>query len=251
MGYCRNFRGDFIMNKTRDKIIIGIISIVLGIIMSMQFKAVQNNFLGGLTPVQSSKELMAELSQLKIEKEDLIKEYQELENKLASIEDAESKDNLLIKSLNEDLSKYKRLAGYESMVGQGIEVSIDNPPKEMNFTYEVNLVYEYELILKLINELNAAGAEAISINDERVINITAIRTAGNNLMVNSIPQLPPFTVKAIGNKDTLDGAINQVFGIVSQFRDRNYQVNVRKIDEVIVPKANGIIKFKYAKTVEE
>lgn len=239
------------MNKTRDRIIIGIISVILGIVMAVQFKAVQSNFLGGLSPVQSSRDLMAELSVLKIEKEELLKDYENLENKLASIEDAESKDNLLIKSLNQDLLKYKKLAGYETMIGQGIEVLIDNPPKEMNFTYEVNLVYEYELILKLINELNAAGAEAICLNDERIINITAVRTAGNNLMVNSIPQLPPFTIKAIGNKDTLDGAINQVFGIVTQFRDRNYQVNVRKLDEVVIPKANEIIKFKYANTVEQ
>lgn len=233
----------------KDKVIIAIVCMALGVVLSIQFKIVQGNKIT-LLPNQKSVELTNELKKVQEEKENLLRELARLEQKLADFQTSASKENVLIKNLNEELDRYRIIGGFRDVSGPGIIVTVDNPPKDANFNADVNLVYEYELLLSLINELNAAGAEAVSINDQRLISTSEIRSAGNAININAIPQKPPYIVKAIGNKDTLDGALNQVFGIVSILRDHRYLVSVRKQDDISILKYKDVVRLKYAQPVE-
>lgn len=238
------------MKLKKDAIWIGSVCILLGIIMSLQFKTVQKNFLQGQSPSQKSAQLVGELTKLKNEKELLTSEIDSLEKKLKEIESTESKGNVVIKNLNEDLLKYKAFAGLTDVYGPGIEIFIDNPSKESNSAFETNLVYDYDVIVNLVNELNAAGAEAISINDQRILSHTEIRAAGENININQVPQTTPFLVKVIGNADTLEGALSGRFGIVSIIREKNYQIDIKKMEKVTVPRYKGILDYRYSKVVE-
>lgn len=233
----------------KDKVIIGIVCLVLGVILSIQFRIVQGNKIT-LMPNQKSTELSNELKKVQDEKESLLRELARLEQQLTDFQSSASKENVLIKNLNEELDRYKIIGGFKDVKGPGIVVTLDNPPKDANFNADVNIVYEYELLLGLINELNAAGAEAVSINDQRLISTSEIRAAGNAININATPQKPPFIVKAIGNKDTLEGAVNQVFGIVSILRDHRYLVSVHKQDDLSIGKYKDVVKLKYAQPVE-
>ena len=103
-----------------------------------------------------------------------------------------------------------------------------------------------------VNKLNEAGAEAISINEQRIVSKTEISLAGSNVNINSVPTAPPFIIKAIGDKDTLEATLNIRFGIVYTMREQySLQISVKKQDEIIIPRYNGIIKFRYAKPVDE
>ncbi len=234
----------------KDYLWIGLICVVLGVVLAQQAKIVQNDMLDGLSPRQKSGELVNELNKVREEKEVLLDQIVALETRLQEIESSESKENVLIKSLNEDLERYKMFAGLSDVEGQGITITIDNPPVDMNYAYEVNFVYDYHLLLSLVNELNAAGAEAISINDQRVTGMSEIRTAGNSINVNTIPQQAPFVVRAIGNSDTLDGAVSHRFGIVSQIRDKRYLIEVKKSDTVRISKYNHIVDFRHANVTQ-
>ncbi len=234
----------------KDYLWIGLICVILGIILSQQAKIIQRDMLDGLSPRQKSGELVSELQKVKEEKEVLLDQIVALETRLQNIESSESKDSVLIKSLNEDLDRYKLFAGLSNVEGQGIVVTIDNPPVDMNYAYEANFVYDYHLLLSLVNELNAAGAEAISINEQRITGLSEIRTAGNSININLIPQQAPFVVKAIGSSDTLDGAVNQRFGIVSQIRDKRYLIEVKKSETVRITKFNGIVDFRHANVTQ-
>ncbi len=238
------------MKLKKDAIWIGSVCILLGIIMSLQFKTVQKNFLQGQSPSQKSAQLVGELTKLKNEKELLTSEIDSLEKKLKEIESTESKGNVVIKNLNEDLLKYKAFAGLTDVYGPGIEIFIDNPTKETNSTFETNLVYDYDVIVNLVNELNAAGAEAISINDQRILSHTEIRAAGENININQVPQTTPFVVKVIGNPETLEGALSGRFGIVSIIREKNYQIDIKKMEKVTVSRYKGIIDYRYSTVVE-
>ena len=103
----------------------------------------------------------------------------------------------------------------------------------------------------MINIMNAAGAEAISVNNQRIIAMTEIHLAGNNLNINNVPTAPPFVVKAIGNSDTLEAALNIRYGIVWEMRE-NYklQVGIKKFENIIIEKYKDVIKFRYAEPVE-
>ena len=234
----------------KDYLWIGLICVILGVILAQQAKTVQRDMLDGLSPRQKSGELVTELQKVRDEKEVLLEQISALEEQIKEIESSESKENVLIKTLNEELERYKMFAGLIDVEGQGIVITIDNPPVDMNYAYDTNFVYDYHLLLSLVNELNAAGAEAISINDQRITGRSEIRAAGNSININLIPQQAPFVVKAIGSSDTLDGAVSHRFGIVSQIRDKRYLIEVKKSDNVRIPKFSRIVDFRHADVIQ-
>lgn len=238
------------MKIKKDQWMIGLICIVLGVFVAIQFKTVQKNVLQGLSPIQKSTQLVTELTKIKNERDLLQSEVETLEARLKEIEESESKGSVLIKNLNEDLNRYKALSGLVDVAGQGVEILIDNPQTSVDSTYESNLVYDYELILSLVNELNAAGAEAISINDQRVLSTTEIRAAGSDINVNKIPQNLPLIIRAIGNSVTLDNAVTNRMGIVAELRDRKYVVEVKRMEKVTISKYAGVVEFRYANIVQ-
>ncbi len=138
------------------------------------------------------------------------------------------------------------------VIGQGIIITIDNPPSDPNSSSEYDVVNHYHEIVMIVNELNAAGAEAISINDQRIISISEIRNAGNAINVNNIPQTVPIVIKAIGKKSALDGALTGRYGKVTELRTY-YQVlvDVKTMDEIIIPRYHGIIDLRYVRSVIE
>jgi uncharacterized protein YlxW (UPF0749 family) len=236
--------------KKKQRILILIVSIILGIIIASQYKVVQQNYLKGISPIKRYQELSNSYTSIVNERDNLERQIDEYESQIKAIEDSMSKENTLVRKLTSDLEKYKMVGGFVDVTGPGIEIIIDNPPSDIIMNYDINLVYDYQLINSLVNELNAAGAEAISINDERIIATSEIRNAGSNISINTVQYKPPLIVKAIGDKDTLHGALDQVFGIANEFHDRGYYFEIKKTDSVLIGKFNGIVDFKYMKVKE-
>ncbi len=241
------------MKSIRGQLAVGIVCIVLGLVLALQFRSVQTNYLEGIAPAQKAQELAAELKKIRQEKQQLLNEVNALESTIKEIQEAESKEDALIKSLSADLEKYKIISGLRSVKGPGIIVAVDDPPVDPDFLVDYStIMLNYDLLLSLLNKLNDAGAEAISVNDQRIVSRTEISLAGNNVNINSVPTAPPFIIKAIGNPDTLEATLNIRFGIAWEMRERHgLQVSVKKQDEVTIPRYNEIIKFRYAKPVEE
>ena len=238
------------MKLKKDQIWIAAACIILGIFIAFQMKFIQGTYLDGATPTQKTSELLTELSAAKVEKESLVEEIERLEEQLSEIQDSASDENIIIKRLTAELDRYKAFSGMTKVSGMGLVVTIDNPQQDVNLGVETNIIYDYQLLLDLVNELNSAGAEAISINEQRMVNSTEVRLAGTQVNVNTIPISPPFIVKAIGNSKTLDGAINQRFGIVQTIRELGYYVEVKKVETIEIPAFNGSITFQYAETVK-
>jgi uncharacterized protein YlxW (UPF0749 family) len=235
---------------SKNYLLIGVISIILGLVISVQFRVVQNDYFEGSNPLVRSQELNKAYQEAVDERANLIAQVDELQARLTEIEESASSDNVMIKNLSEQLEKFKLLGGFLDVEGEGIQMIIDNPKTDPALS-EVNIVYDYNLINIVVNELNAAGAEAISINNERIIGISEIRAAGNSITINMVQKIPPFTVKAIGNKETLDGAVSQIFGIVSTLRDNGYLVEVKKMDQVEIEKYSGVVDFDYASVIKD
>ncbi len=234
----------------KDNIWIGMACIVLGVFIAFQMKFVQGTYLNGQSPTQKTTEILNELSAVKAERERLVEEVERLEDQLDKIQNSASEENAIVKSLTEELNRYKAFSGMTKVSGTGILVTIDNPPKDLNVGLEKNIALDYKMLLDLINELNSAGAEAISINDQRMVNSTEVRLAGSQVNVNTIPISPPFVIKAIGSSETLDSAINIRFGVVQNLQESGYYVEVKQVESLEIPAFNGSIKFRYATTVK-
>lgn len=224
-----------------------ILSFFLGMLIIIEFKTVDKTT-GGLVSSQKANQLSIELKSLTDRKKALEKDVQELDERIQEYKDSEAEKNVLVKNLKEDTKKYETLAGYYDVSGPGVVITMKEPQET---TGEKVLLYNYDQILTIINKLNAAGAEAISINGERYVSSTEMYLSGEKVILNGNPIMTPFKIKCIGNSDILESALNIRFGIIYQLRNEwNLDVDVKKEDNIEISRYNKTIEFKYAKPLE-
>ena len=106
-------------------------------------------------------------------------------------------------------------------------------------------------MLTVVNELKAAGAEAISVNGQRIISTSAIRCVGPVIQVNYQKVAAPFEIKAIGNAQYLESAMNIKNGVVDMLKQLGVGISMTREKEVNIPKYEGNLTFKTAVTVNK
>src|ERR1043166_1235903 len=149
-------------------------------------------------------------------------EIARLNAKKTELENALGKGTGQLKTLNDELQKMKILAGLTPMRGPGIVLTLQDskkrpPSARMASEVASGLIHDVDLQLA-VNELQQAGAEALAINNQRITSRTAIRCVGPTILVNSVPLVPPYTIHAIGDADTLWGGLNLPFGVLDGIR---------------------------------
>lgn len=235
------------MKNIKVQISIALVCIVLGLMVSIQFRTVKQ----GVGPVSEyrARELAAQLKKSKEENTKLQNVKKEYEAKIKEFEDAASQGSVSAKLLKQELDQARILAGIEDVEGPGITVVVD----DLKFSEKVNYpLISYSMLLELLNELNAAGAEAVSVNDQRIIATTEIRQVGGiHININTVSYAPPFVFKAIGDPKTLEAALRLREGIVERFESSGIAVTITQEQLVKIPKYNGVIERKYAKAAEE
>ncbi len=104
-----------------------------------------------------------------------------------------------------EIEKYKELAGFSALEGEGVIIIVDDGIRELvDEENPLNLIVHDVDVRNLINELRNAGAEAISINGNRIImGISEVVCNGPTIRINGIQQSRPYVIKAIGDKYTL------------------------------------------------
>ena len=115
--------------------------------------------------------------------------------------------------------------------------------------YSTYLVHDKD-ILNIVNELKNAGAEAISINDHRIVTTTYIICGGNIINVNGEKVGSPFVIKAIGLPETLANLSRPGGTLYDLEKTRKLKVDLKKSNEITIPKYSGVLKFKYVKNVD-
>jgi uncharacterized protein YlxW (UPF0749 family) len=239
------------MRNTRGKIAIVLVSILLGIILAIQFKTVNKTVGEGVLPTQRAQQLAIELKKVQEERDSLAKALNEAESKIKQYEKGEADNDVFVENLYKDLEKYRMLAGYVDLEGPGIILEIKDPPVDVQYGIDYSIVDDIDLILQTISVLNAAQAEAISINDQRYTSFTEVVRAADHIEVNGVSINSPIVIKAIGDPETLESALSIKRGIVWTLRYYNYEVNLRKENNIKIPKYRKLVEFVYSKPVEE
>lgn len=239
------------MKKVKEYIALIFVSIFLGIILSIQFKTINRSVGEGILPTQRAQQLAIELKKAQNEREAQAKRIEELESKIQQYEMSEVDKDVYAENLYNDTMKYRMLAGYSDLEGPGIVIEINDPPVDLEYGEGYSLIDELDLVLQVISVLNAADAEAISINDHRYTAFTEIERAGNHIEINGTSTNTPIIIKAIGKPETLESAVNLKGGIVRLLRDYDYLVQVTKESNIVIPKYRKIKEFIYSSPVEE
>ena len=153
-----------------------------------------------------------------------------------------------------ETERYLKIAnaiiGTTDVEGQGIILTVEDNKNVTNETISIMdnisnyLIHDSDL-LTLVNELKNAGAEAISINDERITNQSSITCDGNVILINGNKVGSPFTIRAIGSQEALMGAIKRPGGFLEELEEFGLVSSVKKQSKIRINKFNGIVDFKY------
>ena len=240
------------MRKSSGRLAITIVSLFLGIILAIQFKTVSKSLGEGVLPTQRAQQLALELKKAQEARDSAIKALDEAESKIKQYEKGEADNNIYAENLYKDLEKYRILAGYVDLEGPGVTLEIQDPPADVQFGIEYSIADDLELILQIISVLNAAEAEAISINDQRYTAFTEIEKAGNyGIEINGVSIDSPIVIKAIGDPSTLESALALKRGIVWTLEQYDYIVHLTQEKNIQIPKYRKLIEFTYAQPSEE
>ena len=231
----------------------GLLAVIVGVVLAVQISSTAGSDQGGLVPYSKLKDYEVALSETREEKEDALEELTILQERLAAIEREMAAEDAVIEGLLSDTEKYRLLTGAVDVRGPGITITIKDPVITDEYQDDISAItYHYEELLSLVNKLKEAGAEAISINDHRIVQTTEISLAGQNININGSATAPPYHIKAIGNPTTMENALTIRGGIIETLKKTyNLTVELQSEENIVIPRYSGVINFRYAKPIEE
>lgn len=158
------------------------------------------------------------------------------------IQTANERDNykrqlIILKQKSEKtISELKIQAGVTPLEGQGILITLNDSSKPARVGEDQNsYVIHDEDILRVVNELRAAGAKAISINGQRLIATSEIRCAGPTLSVNNVRSSAPFEIRAVGDKKNLENSVKMRGGVEESLKVWGIEIYIEVSDNVYIP----------------
>ena len=216
-------------------IIIFFICVLLTSIISIQFKTTREmNIMDikNMNEDELKKEILSfqnKYTQTNEKLEDTYKKIQEYEK---SILNGEKNSSVLDKELEES----KILSGLTDVYGEGIILILqDNEEEQITSNH----------LLGLVNELKYAGAEAISINNNRVTNFTDIVDVNYVIMIDGVKISSPYEVKAIGDQTYLSSTLSAKDGFLSTYKETGLTIKMNEEVKVTIPKYHKELKMKY------
>lgn len=230
------------MAKRDVQWVIILVGVIMGLLMTIQFRSTQQ--IKQNVPVQRAKELTTQLEKVRADRQDLKVKVEKVRVELdhtaqgPQLSDQKSK-----------LETARIEAGVSKVVGKGVEVTLNDSNVVLQPEENPNLyVLHDEDVLKVLNELKAAGAEAISINEQRLLATSEVRCVGPTILVNKTKRLaPPFVIYAIGDPVTMENALKMRGGVIESLKVWGIQVNVKKQERVVVQAYSGAISYDFAK----
>lgn len=228
------------MRSRKGQISIMAVCLVLGIMLSVQFKNSQNSEIN--LRGSRSDEVYQKYIQVSDERDSLAAEVDSLREKLVNVRN----DNDATRELQEELKKSNMAAGLLPVKGPGIVITLNDSPRQLQPGEDPNglLVHDSD-IQDVVSELRASGAEAISINNERIIAMSEIRCAGTTILVNTNKVAPPFVIKAIGDPQMMESGLTIKGGVVQKLKDYGLLVQIQKNEKVQIPAYSGALNLKH------
>ena len=233
-----------------------IISIVLGIMcfaltlgICVQIKTVQGT---NSTVSQNYEEnnLRAEVLKYKERYENKYRELEKAEEELEKERENSTKDNEDLENKEKEIQQGNKMIGLTEVTGPGVIVTLSDSKRDASSVLNANsLIVHDGDILSVINELKNAGAEAISINDQRLVPTSSIVCGGNIIQINGEKIGAPFVIKAIGLPEQL-AALERPGGYLEILKGYSIEVDFKKSNNITIPKYTGGISYKYAQSVD-
>ncbi len=238
----------FSADKLRNNLSFFVVFLIFGFILVLQLRSVKIN---DEQPTSEELARASELSEMLIKEkeknESLSEDLAQANEQLDQFRKEASESGDYANVLSKQIEKVEMMAGLRAVKGPGLTVTLsDSTAASANGVSENNYVIHHEDLLAVVNELWDAGAEAISINGERLIATSEIRCAGSVVSVNNNRYSIPYVISAIGDPATMKSALEMRGGVVDKLTIWDIDVQIEEKSELTVNAYSGTISQKYA-----
>jgi len=242
------------VNRKQIAITLGIMCFILTLGIAIQIRTM-NAANSTASQTLSDNALRDNVLKWKEKSDNISQELKRAEKKLEEVRQKATQNDTTASAKEEELKKNNTLLGLTNVKGNGIVIELeDGKSDSLILSVEDSsekLIHDADL-LNLVNELRNAGAEAIEINGQRIVNGSSITCEGNVIKINGEKIGSPFTIKAIGSQGLLYGQITREGSYIDLMKERGVIIkDIKQSDDIVINKYNGTINYKYMKKMEQ
>ncbi|GCD47509.1 membrane protein [Streptomyces paromomycinus] len=220
---------------TRAQLIVALLLFILGLGLAIQVRSTSDN--SALRGARQE-DLVRILDELDNRSQRLTDEQRRLEGQKTELENSSDQAEEARKQTVEKEQQLGVLAGTVAAQGPGINLTINDP------THSV----EADKLLDTVQELRAAGAEAIQINEVRIVADSYLSDVRGGVEVDGRRVTQPYRFKVIGKPEDLEPALNIPGGVVQTLEKEQATVSVSRDEKIIVDALREAKRPDYARS---
>ena len=235
--------------RNKGELAVVVVCAIVGFLLAAQLRTVQLTGAADQATATRLETLQDLYNELTAERDGLADQVQQLQGELALYRDQAASGQAGSEALRAEVDQLEITAGLTDVEGPGVTVILEDSSSANLTGDEADYLIHDSDLLSVINELRSAGAEAISLNGERILATSEVRCTGAVVTVNGRRYAAPYIIFAIGDPDTLYSALTMRSGVVDVLSQWGITVKVTASDLLLIPKYNGSIDYEYARSV--
>ena len=229
---------------------VALVFAIVGFLLASQLRSVWVNTQAAASDT-SRLETLQELYNQELDKSDALqKQLKQTQEELSLYRQQTADGSTRGEALKAELDKLEITAGLVEVTGPGVSVVMSDSAAVNATGEEADYIIHDSDLLSVINELRSAGAEAISLNGERLLATSEIRCTGAVVTVNGRRYAAPYVIFAIVDPATLYNALTMRNGVVDILGQWKISVQVNTSTQLTIPKYQGAVEYRYAKPAE-
>ena len=182
-------------------------------------------------------------------------ENQDITNKINNYVRNDTKNDKILEDMKAQIIDYGMFTGLTEVKGPGIVLKINDGTTNVNeeSQYEVmnKILHDSDMAL-ILNELRKAGAEALAVNNHRVVPWSGVICNWAFIgFEDGAMESAPFKIYAIGDPEKLKAAVLEEGSHINQLIIRKLYVDIEEVDEITMPPTNGTGNIKYMERDEK
>jgi uncharacterized protein YlxW (UPF0749 family) len=230
------------MKNNEATIFVFIASIIIGLLIAMNIDFERKN---DFLDVKQYNEAYNERNKLYSELNNLKEQYYNISSKLEKYDHGDEKKYEVLDEIQKEVSYNNLILGKSDVEGQGVKITLEDGTNNFDeYPGAGQLIHDVDII-QVINDLRSAGAEAISVNGQRIIYDNYGLCAGSNIDLNGIKIVTPFYISAIGNEDVLYNYLTLEQTYIKSLKLREVNINIVKVDNIKILAYTGNFNYKY------
>ena len=235
--------------QNKGELAVMVVCVVVGFLLAAQLRSVKLAGAADATNASRLETLQNLYNEVVDQKDGLADQVKQLQGELELYREQAASGEAGSQALKAELEQLEITAGLTDVEGPGVTIILEDSSQANVTGNEADYLIHDNDLLSVINELRSAGAEAISLNGERILATSEVRCTGAVVTVNGRRYAAPYVVFAIGDPDTLYSALTMRNGVVDVLSQWGITVKVTASDQLLIPKYNGTVEYQYAKPI--